>query len=340
MNNKNEYDLYKIIKANYDINRNDMDMKDISGAVGKPTEHFKHFKELLLKDSYFKWDFCIEYFEKCNRAYHITYNNINFYILSVKAITKKARQHLYNSIYRVFLIKKLFDIKPTTQTFNYYMLMNPLKRKLPNKAEDRIGAANINGGFTFVNSNNIYIVRKEDYEKVILHELLHHHRDIHFEEWSHKNIKQIKNICGIADEQLLIPNEAIIETYAIILNVIFYSIEHNMSFAAFKKVLAEDRKQNIAIVKKILDKKGNNKWYEKTHAYCYIVLRAIFYIYFKEFAKIYRYNNDNDITSFILMYFPKVLRKAKEYGCGNGSGSSGSSGSNNKYIKQTIFNNF
>ena len=30
------------------------------------------------------------------------------------------RQHLYNSIYRVFLIKKLFDIK-SYQGFNYYI---------------------------------------------------------------------------------------------------------------------------------------------------------------------------------------------------------------------------
>jgi hypothetical protein len=96
-----------------------------------------------------------------------------------------------------------------------------MKRKLPNKKGDSIGAININGGFTYLNSNNVYIVRKEDYEKVILHELLHHH-DIHFEGWTNANIKRIKNMCGIADEQLLIPNEAIIETYAIILNVIFY----------------------------------------------------------------------------------------------------------------------
>ena len=81
LNNKNEYDLYKIVKANYNINRNDIYIEDISDAgKGLGFERFKHFKELLLKDSYFEWDFCIEYFEKCNRAYHIRCNNINFYI--------------------------------------------------------------------------------------------------------------------------------------------------------------------------------------------------------------------------------------------------------------------
>ena len=331
MNNKNEHDLYKIVKENYNINRGEIYIKDISDAgKGLSLERFKNFKELLLKDSYFDWRFCIEYFDKCNRTYHITYKNINFYILSDKPITIKARGHLFNSIYRVFLIKKLFNIKPT-QDFNFYILLNPMKRKLPNKMGDSIGAANINGGFTYFKSNNVYIVRKEDYEKVILHELLHHHHDIHFEAWTNANIKQIKNMCGIAEEQYLLPNEAIIETYAIVLNTIFYCIEHNMTFADFKKTLAKDKEHNIAIAKKILTKQGKNKWYEKTHSYCYIVLRAIFYIYFKEFARIYRYNNDDDITSFITMYFPKILRKIRENGRGD---------NRNKYIKQTIFNNF
>jgi hypothetical protein len=331
MNNKNEYDLYKMVKENYNINRDDIYIKDISDAgKGLGLVHFKNFKELLLKDSYFEWNFCIEYFDKCNRTYHITYKNINFYILYDKAITKKAREHLFNSIYRVFLIKMLFNIKPT-QDFNYYILLNPMKRKLPNKNGDSIGAANINGGFTYINSNNVYIVRKEDYEKVILHELLHHHHDIHFEGWTNANIKQIKNMFRIAEKQYLLPNEAIIETYAIILNTIFYCIEHNLSFANFKKTLAKDKEHNIAIAKKILAKQGKNMWYEKTHSYCYIVLKAIFYIYFKEFVRIYRYNNDDDITSFIIMYFPKILRKIRENGRGD---------NRNKYIKQTIFNNF
>jgi hypothetical protein len=97
MNNKTEYDLYKIIKENYNINRSDIYIKDISNSGD-----FKNFKELLLKDSYFDWSFCIKYFEKCNYAYHIVCKNINFYILLEKAITKKARDHL-------FIISGLFD---------------------------------------------------------------------------------------------------------------------------------------------------------------------------------------------------------------------------------------
>jgi len=321
--NNDENKLYKIIKQNYNIDFNELSIEKV------PLSYFEKFKDLLANDSYFEWDFCIKFFEECNKAYHIKYKNVSFYILTNKEITKKIKGHLYNSIYRVFLIKKLFNIKPEEHN-NYYILLNPLKRKLPDKKGKSVGAVNVNGGFTYINSHNIYIVRKEDYEKVIIHELLHHNRDIHFENWSNKNVEKIRDMCRIDNNQVLIPNEAIIETYAIIINVIFYSIENNMTFVSFKKIIKEDREHNIKIAKKILDKQGNNKWYEKTHSYCYIVLRAIFYIYFKEFIKIYRYNNDDDMTEFILKYYPKILKKIKNI----------PKGSNNNYIKQTIFNNF
>ena len=320
--NNDENKLYSLIKQNYNIELNELSIENI------PLSFFEEFKTLLINDSFFEWNFCIKYFDECDKGYRIKYKNITFYILTKKVITPKMRQNLYNSIYRVFLIKKLFDIK-SYQGFNYYILLNPLKRKLPNKKNENVAAININGGFTYINSNNIYIVRKEDYEKVIIHELIHH-SNIHFENWSNKNIQIIKNTCRIDNNQVLIPNEAIVETYAIIINVIFYSIENNMTFSSFKKIIKEDREHNIKIARRILNKQGNNKWYEKTHSYCYIVLRAIFYIYFKEFIKIYKYNNDDDITEFISKYFPKILKKINSI----------SKESKSKYIKQTIFNNF
>jgi hypothetical protein len=200
----------------------------------------------------------------------------------------------------VYLVKLLYNIKPS-ENINYYILLNPLKRKLPNKKSDIISAKNINGGFTYINSNNIYIIRKEDYEKVIIHELLHHNNIIHHEDWKEKNIKILKKLCNIANDQVFIPNEAIIETFAIIL-----------------------------IVKKIIDKQDNKLWRENTHCYCYIVLRAVFYIYFKDFIKTYVGKNDDYITIFICKYFPKIMSRIKKV----------SNIKKDNFIKQTIFYNF
>ena len=318
--NNDENKLYSLIKQNYNIELNELSIENI------PLSFFEEFKTLLINDSFFEWNFCIKYFDECDKGYRIKYKNITFYILTKKVITPKMRQHLYNSIYRVFLIKKLFDIK-SYQGFNYYILLNPLKRKLPNKKNENVAAININGGFTYINSNNIYIVRKEDYEKVIIHELLHHNNFIHYDNWNISNIKILKTIFRIEKTQIFIPNEAIVETFAIILNVILFSIENNISF---KKILIKDRKHNLIIAKKIIDKQENNLWSEKTHSYCYIVIRAVFYLYFKEFVKIYKGNNDNDITNFIIKYIPNILNKINKIPNYN----------INNNLKQTIFSNF
>jgi hypothetical protein len=317
--NFNEDELYDLIKKNYNFNHNEFNIHKIS------LDKFDNFKILLNNDTYFDWNFCTKYANNCKYAYFINYKDINFYILTNIQISQKIKIHLYKCVYRTFLIKNVYNIKPE-QYINFYIILNPLKRKLPNKKTEIINAKNINGGFTYINTNNIYIVRKEDYEKVIIHELLHHNNFIHYEDWNIRNIKTLKNICRIEKTQIFIPNEAIVETFAIILNVIFASIENNISF---KKILNKDRKHNLIIAKKIIDKQGNNVWKEKTHSYCYIVIRAVFYLFFKEFVKIYKGTNDDDITNFIIEYLPKIMSKIKKL-----------PNNKNNNIKQTIFHNF
>ena len=127
--------------------------------------------------------------------------------------------------------------------------------------------------------------------------------------------------------QIFIPNEAIIETFAIILNVVFKSIENNLPF---KLILAKDREHSLVIAKKIIEKQDNKLWKENSHSYCYIVLRAVFYIYFNEFIKSYKITDDDEVTLFICKYFPKIIKKLEK----------AKNITKDKSIKQTIFNNF
>jgi hypothetical protein len=216
----------------------------------------------------------------------------------------KRKENICKSIYRVYLTAKLYDIR---KEFNYYIILNPFKRKLPPQG-NRVEAKHINGGFTFINSNDIYIIRAEDYEKVILHELLHHNKLIHYDSWKDSNLSLLKKICNINNEFTLIPNEAIVETFACVLNIVFYSIESGKSF---KTLLLADIRHSLLLANKILILQGKNEWYEKTNSYCYIVYKSIFYAYFNEFLKIYKYNNDDDITRFIIAYFPKIKARIK-----------------------------
>jgi hypothetical protein len=314
-------EIYKIIKANYDFVKNDFKIIKTDPSV------FNNFNKELLESSnkYLNYEFAYKYLEKCNHCYHITYKEINMYIIMRNKITNKQKFQIFKNLYRVYLISKIYNIsKWNSYIFNYYIIMNPQKRCMPSKKDDLIDVKNINGGFTYINENDIYIIREEDYEKVIIHELLHHNILIHKTDWKKENIKRLKEHFNIHNNMLLIPNEAIIETFACVLNTIFYSIE---SGSSLQDNLKKDQVHSINLAKKILDKQEGNKWQEKTHSYCYIVFKTILYVYFNKFLKIYKYNNDNEITDFLIKYSHNIYNKIKRIDDKRG---------NNK-LKQTIY---
>jgi hypothetical protein len=315
------YDIYNIIKTNYNFNIKDF--KIIKAQISL----FDNFKSELLSSNgkYLNYEFAYKYLQMCNNCYHITYKNLNMYVIMRCKVTKKMKMQLFKNLYRVYLISKIYDIsKNGNYKFNYYIIMNPQKRYMPSKKDELIDVININGGYTYTDNNNIYIIRKEDYNKVILHELLHHNNYIHNIDWNEVNIKRLKEHFNIHNTMLLIPNEAIVETYACVLNTIFHSIETRTSL---KENFKKDREYSITLAKKILDKQDGKKWIEKTHSYCYIVFKTILYVYFNNFLKIYKYNNDTEITDFLIKYSQQIYNKIKKI-------------NNKKYsnkLKQTIY---
>jgi hypothetical protein len=297
--------MYNIIKANYDLRLADFKITEVSVAV------FNDFKKDLRESagSHLNFEFAYKYLEKCNKCYHITYRELNMYVISQTKDSPKMRKELFKNLYRVYLLSKIYDIsKWGGYVFNFYIIMNPLKRCMPSKKNELIDVINVNGGYTYVNKNDIFIIRKEDYEKVILHELLHHNTLIHKQSWEPSNIRRLKGHFNIETGMLLIPNEAIIETYACVLNTVFHSIETGTSL---KDNLKRDQEHSIILAKKILDSQGTAKWNEKTHSYCYIVFKTILYIYFNDFLKIYKYKNDTEITDFLIKYSQKLYRSVK-----------------------------
>lgn len=312
-------DIYNIIKAKYNFIVKDFQIVRANPAI------FNNFRKELLESSnqYLNYEFAYKYLEKCNYCYHITYKEINMYIIMRNNITNKQKIDVFKNLYRLYLISNIYNIsKWDSYKFNYYIIMNPQKRCLPSKKKDLIDVENINGGFTYIHKNDIYIIRKEDYNKVLIHELLHHNILINKTDWREENINRLKEHFNINNNMLLIPNEAIVETYACVLNTIFYSIETGTSL---KNNLKKDQEHSINLAKKILDKQGNDKWNEKTHSYCYIVFKTILYVYFNIFLKIYKYNNDTDITNFLIKYSHNIYSKISKINIVN-----------NK-LKQTIY---
>jgi len=297
------HDIYNIIKTNYNFNINDFEIMKADASL------FDNFKSELLSSSgkYLNYEFAHAYLQTCNNCYHIKYKGFNMYVKMRSKLTKHMKIQLFKNVYRVYLVSKIYDIsKGGNKIFNFYIIMNPKKRYMPAKKEELIDVININGGYTYTDNNNIYIIRKEDYNKVILHELLHHNIYIHNMDWDELNIKRLKEHFNIHDKMLLIPNEAIVETYACVLNTIFHSIETKTSL---KENLKKDQEHSIFLAKKILDKQDGKKWIEKTHSYCYIVFKTILYVYFNNFLKIYKYHNDTNITDFLIKYSKQTFNK-------------------------------
>jgi hypothetical protein len=306
-------DIYKIFKANYNFNIADFRIKKV------PVSIFDKFKDELLTSSnkYLNYEFAHNYMTTCKNCYHITYNidsrdssdsaELNMYIMMRTKITKKMKAEVFKNLYRVYLVSKIYDIsKSGNYKFNYYIIMNPKKRFMPTKKGELIDVININGGFTYINKNEIFIIRKEDYNKVIIHELLHHNVFIHRTHWDASNIRRLKAHFNICNDMLLIPNETLVETYACVLNTIFYSLETKTSL---KENFRKDQEHSIQLTKRILERQNGKKWNEKTHSYCYIVFKTILYVYFNLFLKIYKYHNDTEITDFIIKYSHNIYKK-------------------------------
>lgn len=300
-------DIYRIIKRHYDFVPSDFTIAEA------PLSIFHHVRKDLQASSsgYLNFEFAYKYADRCSHCYHITYkgSEINMYVLMDKKMSAKMKKRFFMNLYRVYLVSKIYNItkEDNRRLFNFYIIMNPLKRCMPTKKDAILDVVNINGGYTYVNDNNIYIIREEDYNKVIIHELLHHNTRMHYPDWDTSNISRLKTHFKICQDMRLLPNEAIIETYACILNTIFYSIETGGS--SLNENLKIDQEHSLLLAKKIIDKQGGGIWTEKTHSYCYIVFKTILYIYFNVFLKIYKYQNDTEITDFIIRYSPRIFRR-------------------------------
>jgi hypothetical protein len=108
------------------------------------------------------------------KKYSTTYCNIIF-----KCITK-------NELPQESVIKNILNYIPkinNNKFFNIFIILYKGKRKLSNPSQKKY----INGGFTYLNGNNIYIYRKQEFIKVLFHEILHHSINVEYYTIYYKN---------------------------------------------------------------------------------------------------------------------------------------------------------
>jgi len=240
--------------------------------------------------NFFKNKFVNIYLDTVNKRKIITYKNINIIII-YKNDNDFDLKHIKMVLKRLYNITQYME-----KTFNVILLLSPLSKKIKNNILSYI---NVNSGFTYLNKNDIYIVRKEEYPKVLLHELLHHNKYIHssFKEY---NINRLKKHFNIIANNTFDPNETIVEFWATIIHLKHISKDYNLDFY---KLYLDELKYSLYKCYQLYNLPNNLLHTSNTNIYCYVIFKTILLYNLVEFQKIYTYPyNDDVITDFLISH--------------------------------------
>jgi len=218
-----------------------------------------------------------------NTSMHTIYQlgSITINILTTKKIHIPPQLLMERIIKRLYVVYNVFKIY---KNFNFWLIPTDSNRWFPKKGI--VMPKHINGGFTYLsNSNstenaNIFIYRREEFPKVMIHELMHHS----YVDTSHNSSKNInentvfinklKQVCDISTNTRFLPNEGIVEAWALLLQSLFISIEYNIPFNTIiniENIWSNKQSSRILYYKN----KQINSWQEMTNSYCYIIIKTL-----------------------------------------------------------------
>lgn len=171
----------------------------------------------------------------------------------------------------------------TEQNMVFWLLPSPCLKTFPRPSKD-MSVSHANSAFTYINGNSVYIYRREEFAKVMLHETLHHVHSIDtYNEWSQPQLQKIFTIFRIHPSTKLRPNEAVVETWAELFHIAFLCNQYEFDFDTIYKM---EFKWAILQAKRILRKQGTYAWREESHAYSYYVLRSLFMMRLTDFMSL------------------------------------------------------
>lgn len=156
------------------------------------------------------------------------------------------KKFFYNAIHRIYLLISLlqsYSLSECSQYLTIYLYLTNLKKTLDDCDKHcSIDEKNANSAFTFAckKKNEVYIYRKEEWFKVLAHELFHSF-GLDFSQFDSEDInKKIYSIFPIKTDLRLY--ETYCEVWAELLNVLFISFfsikcsEHNYNQKIIKKI--------------------------------------------------------------------------------------------------------
>lgn len=207
-----------------------------------------------------------------------------------------------------FIFLGFFNI--TNHEQNIFIVLSNKNKQISNGI---LGSKNVNSGFTIINSGDIYLYRKEEIVKVLIHELIHATKNDLSDNISLKYSEKVKKIFGLDN---ILVNESFTEFRATIMNLLFniaYIDYYNNTDYIFKLnfYLFNEIKHSIIQTLKIMDHNRINNllsiknYREKSNIFAYYVLKSILLYNINIYLdNIIIRNNSND-----LFFINKVFSK-------------------------------
>ena len=211
-------------------------------------------KKAEIIESKFVPDKIVKYIrENINYKYIVRYKyldakknaNCNIYLeyYSKDKIPHKKIQKKFLIIIRRIIF--MMVLSNTYKSLNIFIYDTPFKKKFSCNNHTKCGHLshnNVNSGLSYL--NNVIIFRREEYLKLLIHELIHA-LDIDYKYETKKDQETIFDIFSVNSKNLLI-NESYVETWAIIINVFLVLYE--------KKYFGKINEKNIDLFKKYINK--------------------------------------------------------------------------------------
>ena len=208
---------------------------------------------------------------------------------TIHNIYLKCSEEKYNSFFKrinilLNVINYLYDKKTYEENkpINMYLVLTPLEKNFD--IDSIIGPKNINSGYTDFNENEIFIWREEEFEKVILHEL------IHYMDMDNKHIKFNDNVLIHNVNSFKSYFEAFTDFWGIIYHLIYVSLVTERSINSLLQIEFKFMENQANLMNNFFEL---NNWEHKkeinqnTPAFSYFIIK---YMIFEKVI------NSNNIT--------------------------------------------
>jgi hypothetical protein len=245
------------------------------------------------------------FIQSCSYTQTFTMKSVVFHIIDTSENIVDQRQ-LIKVCKRIQCILDAFNDQSTIEFFLVPFLS---KRRFP--TEEPFHPSHINGAYTYPSLRKVFIYRYEDYPKVALHEACHN-LPMHCHSWNKDALQKIYEFfqidytgCPHNCSTNILPNEAIVETWAEVLHCKLLSLEYKVPF---KKLYEMEREYAMSKALQLLEyqKAKYPLWREKTHAFSYVVIRLVLFWFWPQFSKLTFPYDTVKVTEFIIQHFNKL----------------------------------